>query len=65
MHIPEQTYLIHKFIKFRGCLEAASERTNLPLSFARTWTPFKRTSFGFDFNQTRVQKSRLAHHLCI
>ena len=30
----------HKFIKFRGCLEAASERTNVPLSSARTWTPF-------------------------
>ena len=27
VHIPEQTYLIHKFIKFRGCLEAASEQT--------------------------------------
>ena len=22
VHVPEQTYLIHKFIKFRGCLEA-------------------------------------------
>ena len=27
-------------IKFRGCYEAASERTNIPLSSARTWTPF-------------------------
>ena len=45
------TYLIHKFIKFRGCLEAvqrlfrgcleaASEPTNVPISSAHTWTPF-------------------------
>ena len=40
VHKPEQTYLIHKFIKFGGCLEAASERTNVPLSSAQTWTPF-------------------------
>ena len=30
----------HKFIKFIDCLEAASERTNVPLSSACTWTPF-------------------------
>ena len=28
MYVPEQTYLIHKFIKFRGCLEAVGDRTN-------------------------------------
>ena len=39
VHVPEQTYLIYKFIKFRGCLEGASERTNVPLSSACTWTP--------------------------
>ena len=33
MHVPEQTSLIHKFIKFRG-------RTNVPGSSERTWTPF-------------------------
>ena len=27
-------------IKFRGCLETASERTNVPLISAQTWTPF-------------------------
>ena len=40
MHIPEQTYLIHKFIKFRGCLDAASEHTKVPGSSKRTWTMF-------------------------
>ena len=30
----------HKFFKFKDYLEAASERTNIPLSSARTWTPF-------------------------
>ena len=40
VYAPEQTYLIHKFIKFRDCLEAASKRTNAPLSSARTWAPF-------------------------
>ena len=30
---------VHVLIKFRGCLEAASECTNVPLSSARTWTP--------------------------
>ena len=38
--IAEQTYLIHKFIKFRGCLEAASESTNVPDSSEPTWTLF-------------------------
>ena len=28
------------FIKFRCCLEAASEHTNVPLNSARIWTPF-------------------------
>ena len=37
---PRYTYLIHKFIKFRGCVEAARKRTNVPLSSASTWTPF-------------------------
>ena len=37
---PLNTYLIHKFIKFRGRLEAASECTNKPLSSACTWTLF-------------------------
>ena len=40
VHVPEQTYFIHKFIKFRGCLEAASERTNIPGSSERTWILF-------------------------
>ena len=40
VHVPEQTYLIHKFIKFRGCLEAASVRTNVPGSSKHTWTRF-------------------------
>ena len=42
MYLPlnTRTYLIHKFIKFRGCLEVASERTNVPLSSAHTWIPF-------------------------
>ena len=30
----------NKFIKFKGCVEASSEHTNVPLSSARTWTPF-------------------------
>ena len=29
VHAPEQTYLIHNFFKFRGCLEAAIECTNI------------------------------------
>ena len=33
-------YVQYKFFKFRGCLEAASENTNVPLSSARLWTPF-------------------------
>ena len=36
-HVPASR---HKFIKFRGCLEAASERITVSLSSARTWTPF-------------------------
>ena len=42
VYIPEQIYLfglIHKFIKFSGCLEAASERTKLPGSSEHTKTP--------------------------
>ena len=32
--------MIQIFIKFIGCLEAASERTNVPLSSAHTWNLF-------------------------
>ena len=28
VHAPKQTYLIHKFIEFRGCLEAPTERSS-------------------------------------
>ena len=39
VHIPRYV-LEQKLIKFRGCLEAASEHTNVPLSSAHTWTLF-------------------------
>ena len=34
----------NKFFKFRGCLEAASEHTNVPPSSACTWTPLHHPS---------------------
>ena len=36
----QESNIAYKFIKFRSCLEAASESTNAPLSSACTWTPF-------------------------
>ena len=49
VHVPEQTYLIYKLIQFRGCLEDASERTNVPLSSAHTWTPFHPSEYLHSF----------------
>ena len=44
----------YKFIKFSGCLEAASEHTNnVPLSSARTWTPFHPPIIGHQICMTK------------
>ena len=43
--IPIISANFNKFIKFRGCLEAASKRTNVPLSSAHTWTLFQPPNF--------------------
>ena len=43
---------INKIIKLGGCLEAASELTNVTLSSARTWT-----RFATPFNWTLLENN--------